>query len=297
LAAVNVDSFYTELYGSSNKRSIEPDFFSVQGNHVILAIPNEKQYVFLECTSQDDPFGYQANFTDDREVVLIKPDGGEVVRTKNYEDAENKQITKGSYSLNENGDFLGKIAMVAEGTQYANKARVERMQPKDKDAYFKEYWDYINNLKISNLKIANNKEKIALTIDVELQAATYAAINGNTIMFPLNAFNKYSEVPQRCRNRNNPLEISRGFYDEDEVEITIPENFTIDAKPSNFDIKDKFGEYKIEIISVGPTKLTYKRSLLIKKGLYDKSEYENYRKFTEQIVKADNSKILLIKNP
>ena len=150
-------------------------------------------------------------------------------------------------------------------------------------------------MKISNLKINNNKEKISFTIDVELQSTAYGSITGNSMMFPINAFNNYSQIPQRYRSRNNPFEIERGFYDDDEIEIVIPENYNIDAKPTNYDIKDKFGEYKTEIVSESPTKLVYKRKLMINKGFYDKSEYENYRKFMEQIAKADTSKILLTK--
>ncbi|MBL7885501.1 MAG: DUF3857 domain-containing transglutaminase family protein [Flavobacterium sp.] len=295
LAAVGVESYYTELYGSSNKMSIEPDFFSVQGNHVILAIPKDNQYVFLECTSQDNPFGFQANFTDDRQAVLIKPEGGEVVKTKNYEDADNKQISKGSYKLDEKGDFSGKITIISEGTQYASKVKVEKMPPNEREAYFKEYWDNINDLKIESLKINNNKQKISFIIDAELHSTAYGSLTGNNMMFPINAFNKYSQIPQRYRSRNYPFEIERGFYDEDEIEIVIPENYTIEAKPTNYDIKDKFGEYKTEVVSVSSTKLVYKRKFLINKGFYDKSEYENYRKFMEQIAKADNSKIMLTK--
>lgn len=295
LAAVNVESFYTELFGSTNKMNIESDFFSIQGNHAILAIPHENDYIFLECTSQDNPFGYQANFTDDREVVVIKPDGGEVVRTKNYNDNDNTQITSGNYSLSENGDFLGKITMIAEGTQYAKKAQIEKMQPSEKDEYFKNYWNTISNLKISNLKTTNDKEKITFTINAELQGSSYGSIIGNTMIFPINLFNRNSNIPQRYRSRNNPFEISRGFYDEDVIEILIPENYSIDAIPNPYNIVEKFGEYKTEIIIINPSKILYKRSLLINKGLYGKLEYENYRKFIEQITKADNSKLLLTK--
>jgi hypothetical protein len=62
-------------------------------------VTENDEYVFLECTSQDNPFGYQANFTDDRNVVVIKPEGGEIVRTKNYEAKDNTQISKGNYSI------------------------------------------------------------------------------------------------------------------------------------------------------------------------------------------------------
>ena len=297
LAAVDVDSYYTELYGSSYKMDILSDFFSIQGNHVILAIPNGKEYVFLECTNQDNPFGYQANFTDDRDVVVVKPEGGEIVRTKIYPDKGNTKISKGNYAIVENGDFSGKITIVSEGTRYDRKAGIEKLKPTDKEAFYKEYWDNINNLKIEKIEFLNDKEKITLTENIDIQAKGYGVVNGNTMMFPLNAYNQFSEVPQRYRTRNNPLEIERGFFDLDEIEIILPENYTIDAKPNNFEIKDKFGEYKTELIVVNPSKLIYKRSFLLNKGLYEKSEYENYRKFREQIAKADNSKILLTKKP
>ena len=50
LSAVDVPSYYTELYGDSDITDMESDFSSLQGNHAILAIPNKNEYVFLECT-------------------------------------------------------------------------------------------------------------------------------------------------------------------------------------------------------------------------------------------------------
>ncbi|MEZ0130073.1 DUF3857 domain-containing protein, partial [Flavobacterium sp. LBUM151] len=64
LDVVGVQSYYTELYGDRDLIDVDEDFFSIEGNHVILCVPDQDKYVFLECTSQDDPFGYQANFTD-----------------------------------------------------------------------------------------------------------------------------------------------------------------------------------------------------------------------------------------
>ncbi len=115
-------------------------------------------------------------------------------------------------------------------------------------------------------------------------------------MFPINVFNQSSDIPQRYRNRKNPVEIFRGYYDEDEVEINLPVGFVLEAKPDNFIIDDKFGTYKMELIVVNPSKLIYKRSFLLKRGSYDKTEYDNYRKFKEQVAKIDNSKIVITKS-
>lgn len=296
LNAVDVPSYYTKLYGDSDKQNIESDFVSQQGNHIILTIPDGDKYVFLECTSQDDPFGYQANFTDDRDVLVLKPDGGEIIRTKNYENKDNSQFSKGNYSLSENGDFSGKITIVSEGSQYGMKVRVEKMQPTDKEAHYKNYWDNINNLKINKTTFLNDKEKISFTENADISATNYGTISNNKMIFVVNGYNQTSGAVKRIRNRKNPFEIQRGYYDNDEIAIALPSGFSIESMPNNFELNSKFGEYKTEIIKKDNNNLIYKRSIFIKKGLYKNTEYDEYRLFMEQISRNDNAKIILIKN-
>lgn len=295
LSAVDVPSFNTLLYGDRNKLNIQSDFVSIQGNHMILSIPNGNDYVFLECTSQDNPFGYQANFTDDRNVLIMKPDGGEIVRTKIYEDRGNTQISLGNYSLDENGNFSGAISMVSEGSQYGRKVRVEKMQPTDKEAHYKEYWDNISNLKINKEALSNDREKISFTEKLEISAENYGKSTGNTIIFVVNAFNQFSGNLKRIRNRKNPFEIQRGTYDNDQISIALPSGFSIAFLPNNFELNSKFGEYKTEIIKNDKNSLVYSRKFFIKKGLYEKKEYEEFRLFMEQISRNDNAKIILNK--
>lgn len=295
LEAVGVQSFYTKVYGDHNKMDIVSDFVSQQGNHIILAIPNAGNYTFLECTSQDDPFGYQANFTDDRDVLVIKPDGAEIVRTKNYDDKNNTQNTLGTYLISENGDLMGNVKIISTGTQYGNKTRIEKLQPTDKDSHYKEYWGNINNLKIENLTLSNDKNNIQFTENVQISAKNYGSLLGTKMMFVLDAYNLNSNSVKRVRNRKNPFEIQRGYLDTDEVKIVLPTGYAIEFLPSNFDLKTKFGEYKTEIIKNPDGSLLYKRILLVNKGVYNNTEYDDYRLFTEQISKNDNAKIILTK--
>ena len=296
LQVVDVPSYNTILYGDRYKSNIQSDFVSMQGNHMILAIPNGNHYTWLECTSQDAPFGYQGTFTDDRDVLIIKPEGGEIVRTKVYEDLGNTQKDKGLYSIDENGNFSGSLSIVSEGSQYNTKARLETLQPTEKEAHYKDYWNNINNLKLGKISFTNNKENIQFTEDVQTSALNYAAISANKMIFTVNAFNQTSANVKRIRNRKTPLQIQRGYLDSDEIEINLPTGFTIEFLPQNFELKGKFGEYKTEIIKKENNKLTYKRSIFINKGQYSSKEYDEYRLFMEQVARNDNAKIILTKN-
>lgn len=295
LKAVGVESYYTIIYGDNSKESLQQDFVSMQGNHAILAMPNDGKMLFLECTSQVAPFNFGGDFTDDRYALLVKANGGEIVKTNELLDSSNTQITKGTYSLNDDGTLAGTIKIKSKGTQYDNTYGIENKSKEIIDEHYKNHFNWINNLKLEKVKFINNKDEIEFTEELQVTAANYASKNGAIVMFPVNAFNQNSNIPQRYRNRKTPFEISRGYLDIDEIEVTIPDGYVVDAKPDNLEIKDKFGTYKIEIKSSSATKLIYSRSLLINKGFYDKLEYENYRKFREQIAKADNSKIVISK--
>jgi hypothetical protein len=296
LKAVDVPSYNTILYGNPRKRNIEADFVSMQGNHMILAVPNQDSYIFLECTSQVDPFGYQGTFTDDRNVLVVKPEGGEIVRTKIYEDKDNLQMSKGIYSIAENGDFSGKIGIISEGSQYNQKFNNDKLSPTEMEAFYKDYWSTINNLKIKKITFNNDSNKISFTENAEISAVNYGNLSANKMMFALNAFNPLTQSVKRIRNRKNPLEIQRGSVDVDEIEITLPANFSIEFLPSNVEINGKFGEYKTEIIKKDNSNIIYKRKFFLKKGLYTNKEYDEFRLFMEQISRNDNAKIILTKS-
>lgn len=296
LEVVGVPSYNTLLYGDRMKKNIQSDFVSMQGNHMILSIPNGDNYVWLECTDQDCPFGYQGIFTDDRDVLVMKPNGGEIARTKIYEDKDNSQIIKGSYLVSETGDFSGKITIVTEGSQYSRASAVENFQPTDKETYYKRYWANINNLKIDKITFSNDKEKVRFTENAEISAVNYGSVSGNKIMFVVNGYNQTEGTVRRMRNRKNPFEIQRGYADTDEIAISLPAGFSIEFLPNNFELKSKFGEYKTEIVKKDSNTILYKRIMFLKKGMYSNKEYDEYRLFMEQISRNDNAKIILTKN-
>lgn len=293
LEVVGVTSYYCIVEAGREIIDLEDDFASLeQGNHIILAIPTDGDTVWLDCTSQLHPFNFIGDFTDNRNVLVVKPSGSEIVKTQLYVDSSNYQLTTADIKLKADGSFASKINRKTRGLQYDDRFYIERRANDKVNEYYKYHWSYINNLEILGYKFHNNKVDVEFTEDVDVEASAYASVSGDRLLFKPNVFNQNSYVPTRYRSRKMPIDISRGYLDEDVFKVEIPEGFEIEALPENIEINNKFGEYHFEI-STSDNIITYKRKLFLKKGQYPNTDYKNYRDFRKQISKADNSKIVL----
>ncbi|PQV48285.1 transglutaminase superfamily protein [Jejuia pallidilutea] len=295
LKAVGVESYYTVLYASKNQRDIDKDFVSMQGNHAILTIPSNKGDLWLECTSQQIPFAFIGGFIDDRDVLVVKPEGGEIKHTKKYYSSENLQTTKGTCQLLADGSITATTSVISQGVQYNNKYWLESETPRDLDIHYKNRWNYINNFTIDKLQIKNDKQNIKFEENISFNAANYSKIVGNRMLLCVNALNRSTYIPNRYSNRKLPVKIYRGYKDVDEVEIKLPQGYKIEALPETINIKSQFGTYSLIINEKDANTLVYNRVLETKAGEFTKEAYKDFRDFYKAIAKSDNLKIALIK--
>lgn len=296
LDAVGVPSYYTILYGDRSKWDIMEDFASIQGNHVILGVPDGDEITWLECTSQDAPYGYIGSFTDDRNVLILTPEGGKIVRTKIYEAAESTQKNIVTVKVGPDGSVAANFSSVSRGIQYENKYLLPKKKAEEVDSYYKNRWSYINGFSISDINFINDDKAIAFTETITLDIPNYANAVGNDYLFSPNIFNQNSYIPPRILDRTQKLYIGHSYADIDTAEVEIPENFIIEALPEPTVLETKFGKYEIDFTKTAENKLRYTRKIQIEKGEYPPSEYENYRDFLRTIARLDKTKILLKQN-
>ena len=295
LDIVGVTSYYTVVY-ADEKRNLDKDFASIQGNHVILNIPNEGKDIWLECTSQTMPFGFLGDFTDDRDVLVVTPQGGFIKRTAIYTDETNLQTTLGKIELIEKGDVIASLNRVSKGLQYDDKSYLDTFTEEELiKSYKSRTWSYNNNLEINAHHLKNDKENVVFTEDLEISIANYASVNDTEYLFRVNIFNTENEIPKRYRDRNLPLKISSGYKDVDEYEIKFPENYKLNYTPQNKELVTKFGSYKISFKIIDEQTMSYKKEIIIKEGVYPKEDYKEYRSFRRSIAKSENLRIALTK--
>ena len=297
LKTVNIPSYYTKIYAGEGKRShMTKDLVSQQSNHVILMVPTKKDTIWLECTNQKVPFGYLGTFTDDRDALVITPEGGKIIHTKAYTNTESLQLITAEYTLDENGHISAKAKIKSSGIQYDDHYHIADYDLKKKEEHYKDFFSHINNIQIKNTSVHNDNLNTVFTEDIHFTANNYAVNSGDRMLVRLNAFNTNSNIPKRYRNRKLPLEIQYGFMDMDTVTIYLPKNYTIEAMGNGKEVTTKFGTYKITAKKIKEHQIEYTRKLLIKQGMYSVEDYGLYRKFRKKINQLDNSKIVLIKN-
>ena len=295
LDIAGVTSYYTVVY-ADKKRNLDKDFSSIQGNHVILNIPNKEKDIWLECTSQTMPFGFLGDFTDDRDVLVVMPEGGVIKRTTRYKDIENFQKTAATVQLKKDGSLTATLKRVSKGLQYDDKQGLVSLTEEDLIKRYKSnVWSYNNNLEVNSVAIENDKDKVVFTEDLSVSIKNYAAINQGEYLFRVNIFNKIGYVPKRYRTRKLPLKISQGYKDIDDLIIKIPDGYSLNNLPETKELSTDFGTYKITFTKVDDTTFKYHKSIVIKEGVYPKEEYKLYRSFRRSIAKYENLRIAITK--
>jgi len=120
LEEVGIEAHYTIISAGENALPLLTDMPGLQFNHVIVSVPLANDTIWLECTSQDMPFGYLGSFTDDRYGLSITGQGGDLVRTTDYQQNDNILSCFSSLDLSAQGNAQIKANLKFTGFLYDN---------------------------------------------------------------------------------------------------------------------------------------------------------------------------------
>lgn len=298
LKSVGIDSHYALVRSGSNVHDILVDFPSLQFDHVILCVPNSGDTIWLECTSQDVPFGYIGNFTDDRNALIIKENGGEVVRTKRYKGDENLQITKAEVILKPNGSGTSHIKIRFEGLQYDNVSEFLSQSQDEQKKFFYAVLD-IPDFKVNEFnlqQINKNKGEPQAMLEMNIDVNSYFSNAGDRVFFPLNFMNKRRTIPGEDKNRQSDIRLTFSYYDIDSIVYQIPDRMLIEYLPEDVRITSDFGIYSASAQKIDDNKILYVRTLKMNDGRFSLTKYGDLVEFFKGIVNADKQKVVLKKD-
>lgn len=292
LNEVGVNSSYAVIYGGSNIESIDPEFSKVEGNHVILYLPklDQDEDYWLECTSKSTPFGFMSDFTDDRDALVITEDGGKIVHTPKYDSKQSLQKTCGVFDIDQDGSLLGQVELMSRGVQYSWRSDISTKSVAELKKSYLQLWSHLNGLSVINASNSNDKIVPEFKEQVEIKIDRYASKTGNLLLFQPVILNRHNIELPPYDERAFDIDIQRGYLDEDYYDIVFKEGLKVDALPDPVELKTKFGTYSLNVEVKDDTTVSVERRLEINAGVFDKTDYLEYRAFKSAIIKHDNSR-------
>ncbi|HSP41180.1 MAG TPA: DUF3857 domain-containing protein [Gillisia sp.] len=296
LDSQNIISHYAVVFGGERK-DLDPDFASMQGNHVILNIPREDEDIWLECTSQTTPFNYLGDFTDNRNVLLVKPQGGEIVKTKAYSFSENLRESFTTINLDDKGSFIAKVSRRSEGIPYGNIYDLVRENRGNQALYYKNDWGYLQNLDITEILFDNNRKDRIFTEKVSFSGQKLTSKAGNRLLLPTNFFTVPVYTVPRTEERKLPFEIERGHFYKDTFEFHLPTGFEAESIPQAEKFENQFGKYSIEVQlkeQNGVPVIEVVREYILYDGVWPAEMYSEFRDFMNKINSLNNQKAVII---
>lgn len=285
LKEAGITSYYTWVRSGTNQ-SIIPTFVSDQFDHIILCVPMQKDTVWLECTNQTIPFNFLGSFTSDRDVLLITPEGGKLVRTPRFQrsfvetsgiiNVERRGASRGSFTMTSGGlafddnlIFNGKT--VTEIRRILNQGMELGTFSADTAAYIEKHGD----------------EPVSeLSFDLTLN--DFSVVAGTRIHFRpcLNAnnFQPFDTISVRVFEMNETI---------DSIIYRIPADYRAEYIPSPVTAEGPCGTYSYRVQTLSDGSLLFTRRMKVNRGTYTGDSARELFAFLNKAATSDQRRVYI----
>lgn len=272
---------------------ITPEFATSEFNHVILYIPEEN--IWLECTSNVDPVNYLGRNNANRNALMLTENGGQIIRTPNYDVDQNIEAHRTEIDLQEDGKASIKGVVTESGAYHDTQRYLALLgDQKEKEEWFIESVS-LNSPRIERLDFSASPNLPEATITYELQVNRYATKAGKRLFVPINQINDIGWVPNEDDDRIVDVVNRTGYMVEDSIIIKLPKDYHVESIANNDLLIDQpYGKYELKIVERPGEVIAYRKAEM-KAFRVPASEFEAYRSFMKEVTKAEKTKVVLVK--
>lgn len=294
LKEAGIKANYVLVTSGKGRKGLTEDFPSPYFNHAICCVPNGKDTVWLECTSQTQPAGFMGSFTGDRKALLIGDDGGYIVNTPSYGINDNQQMRKIKAVVDAQGNMSAEVNTHFTGVQQELQHSLIYEATKEQR---QKYLNRALSLPTYVVEKSEYKETPGMipVVDefLQVKAANYATVSGKRMFIVPNLFNR-SSLKLEDKERKYPIRFSMAWRDSDTAIFSVPPGYTVEAKPKDVSMENQFGKYDITY-RISKDNIEVIRSESSNRKNYPASAYPELVKYYDAIYKADHSRIVLVK--
>lgn len=298
LKTVGITAYPALVRAGDDEPDLLTDFPSFQFNHIILCVPDGRDTLFLECTSQHGPVGYVGDFTGNRHVLLILPGGGQLIETPTYSPADNRQQRRIVVNVTELGDATADVLTQYTGLQqddYSNA--IHRLNKEEQRSWL------LKHIRIPAFELksfAYNEQPgvlPAITEKLSLTIRRWATVSGTRLFLPLNLLSALSPATPQLQTRKAALDLgtSYDFIDSDTITYQLPKGYVPEYRIEPVTIESKFGMYTAQL-KIDNEFITYIRKITMHRGRFPADAYKEWIDFRKKVAKADHTQMVFVKS-
>ena len=289
LEVVDIPSYYTVI-GAKNKRFF-PDFPSFsQADHVILMVPLKSDTIFLECTSQQTPFGYIGSLAG-HDALAVGNDNVFFYTLPEYNPRENEEINR--IQIHVDADGTGHLTVHSTykneefaGLYFALKNADTKETNEILASLLRVHKPVISQIRREEILEAPPRLDVYFNVDCE----DFATQTGMRMFVPINPSRTGIKNLLTGSSRKYDIDMDAGIFQNDTVNIRIPEGYSIENQPKAVEIESPYGYFKSDIVEK-ERQLIYTQTLEIKKGKYSVTEFEEMKKFYNRVETLQSGKV------
>lgn len=295
LDTIGVKSYYCEI-GVGNTRINFKDFPSIsQTDHIIICVPIDRDTVWLECTSQNDPFGYVSHVKQGQKVLLVNGAESKLVNTPLANAEKNIRARTIDFKLDSVGDGNGKIKTFVSGAELENLIPEIWSSKKEQTEIIQRKYR-IPGIMFNDFKYhVEDSSDVYASEEISFKVKGVASQTGRRLFVPINPFIPKVNVPSKSKKRLTKVVIDESYTHIDTMRYSLPKGFSIEFLPKVKSISSRFGSYTSGVSVDGP-EVVFVRKYQQNRGKYDAEEFNGLVDFLLDIVRNDNQSLVLIKN-
>ncbi|HEY4291083.1 MAG TPA: DUF3857 and transglutaminase domain-containing protein [Puia sp.] len=295
LKEAGIKSYYTLVKSGSSSHYLVDDFPSSQFTHVILCVPQKTDTIWLECTSQTLPAGYLSSFTSDRSVLLVDEDGGKLVRTPKYREKDNLQSRVTEAVIDAEGNLSAVVHTQYKGEEMDDLEEMINQLSKEKVMKILKSELDLPTYDVNKFNYREEKSAMPSIYEtLDLVSSNYAQISGKRIFINPNIMNRSRGRLHADENRKYDIVAYAEYQNTDTAIIKIPTGYKPEAVSPGTTVESKFGSYAATV-RIEDDKIIYTRHFEKYSGRWPATTYGELVNFYEQLYKADNNRIVLVK--
>lgn len=247
LDAVNITSYPALINAQYNREMVDPGFPHNSFNHMILCVPGTKDTTWLECTSNTNDFGVLGNSTENKNALLITPQGGVLVATPKSRSSSNTFHLSSRVKINE--DASGESESILESTGEFKDQIINSFADEKKDDQKEYLVNRIGFMQPDDFEVKNgsgdNCYKTALNLSISKIPDFFA---GSKMFLNPRLYKIWNGAIKSDEQRTRDYYFPFPFIKTDTTVYQLPEGFTVENLPKERNIKFNYGVFKTKYL-------------------------------------------------